>query len=199
MDNTAKLRRSLEVVTDIHQRGVALRAQMHRRYSRAVVEDALRRKLIRNLALSGVPVCALAPKGQQHVRLWRSYKRPTPDTIRSNIAQRVVIDHIEASGGRFTERLGRSLLRLVSAASDTEFVLVQHEDFNSTHLARRVARLRSTVAMAHATLVIYRYEPLRPTSKVHREVLVELRSIQPLLERAHADARKVLLPHEEGS
>ncbi len=198
MDNAAKLRRSLELVGDIHQRGVALRAQMHTRYSVAVVEDALRRKLIRTRAPNHVPLCTLAPKGSRYVGIHPGYERPAANTIKSHIAQRVVIDDIEASGGHFVARLGRNLLRLVNAAGDTEFVLVQHDDFHSAYLARRVASLRSAVAMAHATLVIYRYKPLDPRSKVHKELLVELRSMQPLLERAHPDARTVLHPHRKG-
>ena len=196
MEHDEALRTAHRIVDDLHRRGHALRADIHARFGRRALEVGLRHRLVRNLAQRGVPLCVLGVKGREHVGQSESYQAPAPAVVLATIAQRIVIDEAERQGGRFVERLGRSLSHVVTASGESEFLLAQHQDFNDAHLVRRVAELRRTVFVHHGTLVVYRYRPLAATSRLHREVLVEERSIVPLIERAHRDARKLLNPGE---
>lgn len=199
MEHDETLRNAFRIVDDLHRRGIALRANVSARFGRHAVEVALRRRLVRNVALRNVALCALGPKGHEHVGQTPAYKAPAPAVVLAAMAQRIVIEEAERAGGRFVERLGRSLSHVVTASGESEFLLAQHQDFNDVHLVRRVAELRRTVFVHQGTLVVYRYRPLATTSRLQREVLVEERSILPLLERAHRDARKLLDPREEAA
>lgn len=196
MEHDETLRKAYRIVDDLHRRGLALRADVHARYGRRAVEVALRRRLVRNVALRNVALCTLGPKGHEHVGQTPAYKAPAFAVALAAIAQRIVIEEAEREGGRFVERLGRSLSHVLTASGEPEFLLAQHQDFNDVHLVRRVAELRRTVFVHQGTLVVYRYRPLATTSRLQREVLVEERSILPLLERAHRDARTLLIPRE---
>lgn len=193
-DADTTLTRAFALTRDIHERGVILRTLARQRYGGdATVDAAVRRRLVRTTTARSVVLLDLGSRGRVHVGLSRGARERLYDQIAAHTAQRLVIDATEAAGGEFVQRIDRSLLHLRTADGDNEFALLQHTDYQPQYLATRVARLRALVYRHHGTLVIYRYAPLSPSARVHREVLVQIRPMQPLLDAAHPDARVILL------